>query len=1181
MAKLIFDSKTEWDQAAENVGISTSDNGCVLSAGATPLVTADDFNDGTRDPVWKGHLTNSLIAQFDPIGSQSDEPLGVTGLRQKLAQSFTLPISIQLGEIQIKLQGFAINTFSPNLILEVQTDNGDKPSGTVITSKTMSYASVAPLSGWTPFSFQDTLPTLPANQKLWLVFYTNPIGTDGEHIDMLYDLNQDLANQHLSFLVGSTQQWTNQIPPTHDFYFRISRVVDLNVKPTEASGYLSFEYQNTSGSGEHIHMFRDAAQGNWEMETRFRLRRLAQNFNSGQFIIGLLQGTRNIVDGTSRTAKLLHEFRFNTQNNFNVSYEAKMMDTNNVQQSAGSAAWPNINFQGGFLANDNHIFNLKISRVGNGVKYLLYHSDNPANVLLETNVSPDVRTLAGDIYLDIGPTSLFNSAFGVAFDIDYVKLNSAPVELTTGYLRLRHSFGVNTTLANFEIKRQYPAVGDKLEFQFRYGNSIQELDAATYGPVIQTQPGSFDPGNQQDQYEKAVLSLPTAKFFDTKITFTRASPSPNLQSYSLEFTPESTPTTPVVTEAPKNILTYRRWIDSDNDWNQAIEKSSSIQITNGMATLASVFQDLFDNFQISSDWTVYQRNANLFSSFGFLRMNILDSNSDAILVKSQFIPASFHMTIKWKVEDPGTIGNGTFFNLFSVFNSATIPVPNDIRVGGLGTSTTHHTIIIRRSRASDGSHRFGFVVCRSDGTFVGWNESTHQWSAGTQDQTIPAGKEGTLWSFEIAVVSGAFTIKAKDDQGVVRFDSSAQPVNIKINDNHPWLVLGDSDLSDMPSGSTQLFDSIETDIPTTGASSGYIRFRESLGARGQLGAIKVIPSTLIQTQPAPIKIKARVADTLDDLLNAVFIESAQFVPDVNGNEINLAAPPGTYFEIELDLFSASPGPEIQLLTWEVEPLVDDTPLIFSLDNMTPDAIVSSLSNGITPAENQSTVPNIKDGDPDTQWVSTTALEGYGVSWALNIGFKKGSTAFQETIDTIILLNTNFKKITITLSELNSNNPETVFSGELLSSDAIIRFDPKLTAGIIISIETSQTPNEQKKLGEIYAGLLLVALPNFSRYEPKRELVESGSLRTLGGKIVAYRGRNKYASEWSVVQVSKDLRDLLESTFENNALVTFWPEPKFRTRDLFDVTWNIEEIPFPYTDIFKTAGHSIEAEMAEI
>jgi len=71
------------------------------------------------------------------------------------------------------------------------------------------------------------------------------------------------------------------------------------------------------------------------------------------------------------------------------------------------------------------------------------------------------------------------------------------------------------------------------------------------------------------------------------------------------------------------------------------------------------------------------------------------------------------------------------------------------------------------------------------------------------------------------------------------------------------------------------------------------------------------------------------------------------------------------------------------------------------------------------------------------------------------------------------------------------------------------------------------------------------------------------------------------ARWSVNLVSKDLKDAIEEAFKANALVTFWPEPKFRTREIFDVAWRIEEIPFPYTEIFKKAGHSIEAEMTEI
>lgn len=1178
MPKLTFDTKAEWDQAVENIGINTDNAGCVLSSGATPLILADNFNDGTRAPEWKGHVSNSLIAQFDPAGA-FDEPLAVAPPRIKLAQTFILPIAIQLSRIELKIDEFNVGSFSPDLIVEIQTAGADdRPTGTVLASTTVPYASVAPLSGFTGFDF-PSLPTLPAGQKLAIVFTTNPLGTAPSSIVWYYDLNNNpYPDGKNSFLNSGTGQWEFQFVP-HDFMFRIYRAVDLNVKPTEGGGFLSFEYQNTSGSGEHIHMYRDVAQGNWEMELRFRLRRLAPIFNSGQFVIGMLQGTRGAYDGAARTAKLLHEFRFNTQNNFNVSYDARMVDGSGTIHASGSGTWPNINVQNGFLANDPHIFNLKVTRVGNGVKYLLYHSDNLANILLETSVSPNVRNVGGDIFFEIGSTSLFNSSFGVAFDIDFLNLNSPPVEVPTGFLRLRHSFGVNTKLENFEFRRQIPVVGDKVELQFRSGNTIAELDAAAFGSIVITQPGSFDPGNPQNLYEKAVLNIPMAKFFETKVSLTKASPSPILELYSLEFTPESTPAPEP--EETKPILTYRRIIDSNSDWGRAVEKSSSISIVNGMATLAAVFQDLFDAFVISSDWTVYQRNANVFSSLGFLRMNILSADSDAILVKTTAIPAAFTATIRWKPEDIASMPNGAMFNVFSVFNAATRPVPNDIRVGGLGTSTTHHTIIIRRARGGDGSHRFGLVACRSDGVFVGWNQSTMTWVPGAGDQVIPVGKEMTQWTFEVSVVGGVLTLIARDDQGVIRFNTSSQPLNIKINDNQPWMVLGDSDLSDMPVGTTQLFDSIETNIPTSGATSGFIRFRDSLGAQAQLGKIKILPSVLIQTQPAPIKIKARSADSLDALINASFKESAQFVPSVFGNELDLELPPGSHIEVELDLFSQSPGPEIIFLSWEIEPLIDDTPLILSLDCITPDTVAVSSSVGAAQPESQSTVPNVKDGNPDTQWISTTGVEGFGISWSLTLGFKKGTMFFEEIIDTLILRNTNLKKITITLTELNSNNPETVFSGEVLTPDAIITFPPKLTAQIIIAIETSQVPNELKTLGEIYAGRLLVALPNFTRYEPKRELVESGTLRTLGGKIVAYRGRDKYMSRWTVTQVSKELKDVLEEVFKTNALVTFWPEPKFRTRDIFDVAWKLEEIPFPYTDLFKNAGHTIEAEMTEI
>ncbi|HOX24034.1 MAG TPA: hypothetical protein PLL10_11250, partial [Elusimicrobiales bacterium] len=87
--------------------------------------------------------------------------------------------------------------------------------------------------------------------------------------------------------------------------------------------------------------------------------------------------------------------------------------------------------------------------------------------------------------------------------------------------------------------------------------------------------------------------------------------------------------------------------------------------------------------------------------------------------------------------------------------------------------------------------------------------------------------------------------------------------------------------------------------------------------------------------------------------------------------------------------------------------------------------------------------------------------------------------------------------------------------------------------------------------------------------------------TIGGKLISYRGSNKYSSRWSIKLAEAQEKDVIERLFRQNPLITFWPEPKNRPRDLFDVAWKMETLPYAYTDVFKPAGHTIEAEVAEI
>ncbi len=1184
MPKITFNKKVDWDQAVENNGLVTDDTGVVLSSSSAPLALADDFNDGVRAPEWLTHLDQVIDFFYFPQPPQSQvNSLNIDQLgTHKLAQTFTPDAdkTVVAAAIILQARGFLLATDTVTLELR-NTDGSGHPGSTLIASVTKPVSDwfgepsgLGPM--WVTFQFATPV-NLTSGVKYALVVVPNWTPSTSNWAEMTGD-GRDLYTGGEALRFDNAQNaWFPAVFGLDDFYFRFYKTVP-RVKPTEAGGFFTFEYLATSGSPDHVHTIRNVAQGGFEFETRFRRRLLSPTFNTGMFSFALLQGVREVVDGPAREAKVLHEFVMTITQNGIMNWESRIKNSAGQNVFAGDAGWPVVVNQG-MIAPDGQIFTLRVTKNANGgLTYLLYHSDNPGNVLYQTQGSPAVRILPGDIFLEIGGPVGTNGAFGCAIDVDSIKLNAPPVEVPTGFLRLRHAFGVKTTLDSLEIRRLLPAFGDKVEMQLRSGSSIAELEAAAFGSIIQTTPGSFDPANPQAEFEKALLNLPSAEFWESLIRLTRASPSPNLLEYSLTFTPEGGE--PVTIEEAEP-LTIRRHIKSIDNWNGFIEKSSSVAIVaapggGGMATLSPVFQDLFDDFVIDPVWTIYGRGATLFESFDFLRMQIQSSDADAMLVKNVALPTTFNITARWRIEGSGGLPSGadSAMNVLTIFNSPAEPVPNDLRFGGIAPGS-HHTLIIRWAKKADNTRRFAFIALRSDGQFVSWNGIA--WvTGGAVENVIPAGKEETTWSFEISVAGANLSIKARDDQGVIRFDTSSQSLAIKIGDFQPWLVLGDSNL-DMPPDVTYLYDSVETDIPVTGTTSGFIRFRENLGACGRLGKLKVHPTL---ASAGLISIKARAANSEEALVSAPFQTTGQFVPDSAGSVVQLALAPAAFFEIELGLFSSSPGPEIFLLTWEIEAVVEDSPLILSLDEITPDSHAVSSSN-TTPAENQSSVPYVKDGNAETAWESTAFQEGFAIGWTLTLGLRRGGMPVESIIDTLILRNTNFGRIDIELSRIGFNDRKMVWSGELLASDVILRFDPYLTSNIILFISGSRTPNQKKSLGELYAGRLLAVLPNFDEYEPKRELVESGSLRTLGGKLVAYRGRDKYASRWRVSQVEKDRKDLIEQVFKDNPLVTFWPEPKYRPRDLFDTGWSVETIPFPYSELVKTAGYTMEGEMTEV
>jgi hypothetical protein len=411
---------------------------------------------------------------------------------------------------------------------------------------------------------------------------------------------------------------------------------------------------------------------------------------------------------------------------------------------------------------------------------------------------------------------------------------------------------------------------------------------------------------------------------------------------------------------------------------------------------------------------------------------------------------------------------------------------------------------------------------------------------------------------------GGLTMKAirNDDPGQVIFETTESP-SLRALTGDIYLNVARSLFMN---ASRFRFDHFKLSGQPLVPPTGFLRLRDTFPQR-----IKATRYSLggDVSQGGSVQVQFRAGNTVEE------VEAAPFSDPLPLGSADIQSGSGKILETKITINRASPSPTVSGLDidYDFDFLEEDRPIILSLNEVGRSR--TALVSGINP----SLAPLVGDKDPDTQWESVNNTDGFLAGVVVQF---LDATGFLEEriVDTLILMNTNYRNAFIRLLDINQSvikemQPE--FSG----SDVLLNFEPISTAMILLSASTTNPSNQLKKLGEVYAGRLLSILPNFDRYEPKREIVDAGQLRTVGGKLIAFRGANKYASRWTITLVDSAKKDELETVFKQNALVTFYPEPKYRPRDIFDVAWKMEELPFAYTEPVKTAGHTVEGEMTEI
>jgi len=428
-------------------------------------------------------------------------------------------------------------------------------------------------------------------------------------------------------------------------------------------------------------------------------------------------------------------------------------------------------------------------------------------------------------------------------------------------------------------------------------------------------------------------------------------------------------------------------------------------------------------------------------------------------------------------------------------------------------------------------------------------------------------------AFTLYVTQGPLgTIRMKviknDDPAQVVLETTDSPI-VRTLSGSRFLDIGNSD---QMYASRFRFDYFKLSGTPVEADSGHVTLRHTFAQKHRVSGF-----TLDRTLPAPgskINVRVRAGNSLEEVQAQSFGESIATTTNGSKETGQLTLPQATIFETQLEFIKASPGPTLNSFdfTSTMAAVEDDQPIILSIDETGPGlAMVTSSEEGLSETAN---TKKLIDGDVDTQWTSLNASDSTPVTLQVTFLGPGGGNELRN-VNCIIMRNANIKGLRV------YSGSTTLFDGEILDDDVIIPFNALSTPVIQLEVKTTKTANQNKKIGELYCGQILLALPNFESYSPQRELFESGSFRTLGGKLIAYRGKNKYASRWRLTLADPASKDAVELLFRQNPLVTFWPEPNARPRELFDVGWKIEALPYAYTDVFKPAGHTIEAEVTEI
>lgn len=225
-----------------------------------------------------------------------------------------------------------------------------------------------------------------------------------------------------------------------------------------------------------------------------------------------------------------------------------------------------------------------------------------------------------------------------------------------------------------------------------------------------------------------------------------------------------------------------------------------------------------------------------------------------------------------------------------------------------------------------------------------------------------------------------------------------------------------------------------------------------------------------------------------------------------------------------------------------------------------------------------------DRDTLSQWISSGANSD-ATDVTITMTFYEGTAAVSRTIDSLLMINHNIKAFDIYYWDGAAYQLWHSFTG-LASSTTFYSLSSQTTTAVQIILHTTQTPNQEKAIGELNLMALLLDL-GVDLYTYKIQFRQRVKDLPLGDGSLkraiirwTYNRIEKYECTWSLILITEAQRNSLLTIKQLGTPFLWYPESITRPDEIWYVHW-YDPRTYDYSSFVKSAGNNFSAMFKEV